>query len=227
MKTKTEVETYIDGLLTYSQAQDGDNADAFESLLAPLKAAVSAYFAESRSDFTAPINDLAIFMKNEIWARTAVWKNVFPDQFGINPPASYTDLRSLFYTFPFMSTTQAAFFAAWVYETPEAGGTEDSTGGAGTVTPVPVSNPLIDEWCAALERARGDELSAVESLTSWVMSSLGNSIAVSYWENRGGLISSQTVQELATEIFITRGLLEAITTLGLPAYVPSYVKGDE
>ena len=138
-----------------------------------------------------------------------------------NFPETYSDIRKCFYTFPSMNVTPQAFYAAWVIgvpEDPEGGGD-----GGTTPQPKPISNPYIDSELAGLATAPQDDLDAVNALSSWCQNAAADSDLVSFLEDEGKILKSPDRQQIATDIYESKGMKDIIQTRGFDVYIPSYV----
>ena len=222
MYSKNQVLAKLNEFLSFSIEQESQYSSQFTALIQPAISAVNAYFSADRSAFKKPLDDLGLYMHNELWQRGAKWDSNFDMGLGTNPPESYNDLQKLFYQFPLMRVTPAAFYSAWVIGIPE--GAEGESGG-GAATPEPISNSLIDSWVAEIAEAPKKELVAIDSLGDWLESSMSQSGSVMLWEETGALLEAPDTKDIAQIIFVDRGLLEAVNILGLPVYIPTYLRG--
>lgn len=223
MKTKSEIVSYLDSLKAYSVSQKEEFKDQYIALMEPLYSAVNQYFSNPRTEFKKPLNDLSLYMHNELWARGAKWEIPFDQGFSTDYPKGYYDLCDLFYAFDW-TVTPEAFFNAWVMESPSTG--EGESGGGTVAPPKPVSNPYIDSWVSEVNAAPAGELEAISGISSWIEKSLSDSSAVMLWEDQGSLESHLDVKKIAQELFINRKLFTAANTLNLPVYIPSYIDGQ-
>ena len=230
MYTKSNILAKLDELLQYSIAQiptlDYEGKETFdakyESVVSSGESSVSEYFSADRSQFKKPLDDLSLYLHNELWQRGAKWEGEFDMGFSDDFPESYTDLRKMFYDFSwFMELTNEEFFDAWVYEAPEvAPATEEG----GAATPEPSSNSYISRLSSELPTIFDVELKNIDDLGTWLEKSLGQSGSVALWEETGALLEAPKTNDLAKIIFEERGLSEAVETLGLPMYVPTYLR---
>ena len=151
-------------------------------------------------------------------------------------PESYNDLTKLFYDFTwFMELSNEEFFNAWSYASPES---DDPT--MPPEPPIPSSNGYIsrlssDLILVAVESETGEtvskpiidqELENVDALATWLEKSMSQSGSVTLWEDQGALVEAPETKPLAYKIFLDMGLLEAINTLDLPVYIPTYLNSD-
>lgn len=246
MFTKDQVINKLDALLAYTISQiptlTYPNKDEYEpiytGIVAPAKTKVTGYFDASRSQFQKPLDDLGLYMHNEVWQREAKWEIPFDLGLGTNPPETYHDLRKIFYSFDwFMNLTDQDFFNAWVYgEKPTPEGEEPP------LNPeiIPLSNSYITRLTSEIVlTAVSDpetgkvskttieaELEAITALSKWLENSMSQSSSVTLWEDQGQLLETITTQDVAQIIFVERGLLEAVKILKLPVYIPTYLRGE-
>lgn len=230
MLTKSDILSKIDELLQYSIEEipnaeypdDGNFETLYTSIVDTGISAVESYFEADRNSFKKPLDDLVLFFHNELQARGMKWENEQDMGFGENPPESYEDLRKLFYKFDwFMELTNEDFCGAWVYEAPVAPVAEEE---GEALPPQPTSNPYIDQLIAELGTAMDDEMKAIEDLSKWLESSMGQSGSVALWEETGALEEMPSTKDLAKIIFEDKHLLEAVEVLKLIMYVPTYLR---
>ena len=232
----------LDELLEYSIAQiptlNYEEKETFgtyySSIVSSGAASVNAYYSVDRSNFKKPLNDLGLYLYNELWQRGAKWEDEYDLGLRDDFPESYHDLRKMFYNFDWlMNLSNDAFFKAWSYASPES---DDPTM---TLPPVPSSNSYISRLCSELVLTSVDpitgeqlttviekELGNVESLATWLEQSMAQSGSVSLWEDQGALLEAPDTRPLAYQIFLDMGLKEAIDALNLPVYIPTYIGSD-
>ena len=243
MFSQEEILSKLDGLLAYTIAQiptlSYPNKDEFEpiftSIVGTANPKVTGYFSADRSKFQKPLDDLGLYIHNELWQRGAKWSKPQDLGIGTNPPPEYSDLRKIFYDFDwFMGLTDQEFWDAWVY-----GEREEEPP---PVTPViiPKSNPHITRLVTELvlvatpdpvtgkvsETVIDQELGKIESLATWLETSMSQGGSIMLWEDMGQLIEAPSTNDIAKIVFVDRGLLEAIKLLKLPVYIPTYLRGE-
>lgn len=211
MYSKNEILNKLNALLAYSCDIDAENAATYQSLMQPLLTAVNAYFNADRSNFKLPLNNLELGLYNDIMKRGTVATKI---ELPLNTdfPATYNDLRKLFYEFTCMNVTNAEFHAAWVT------GVDEVTG-----LPIVTNNTLIDVWTADLSAAINDELNNISVLYKWLENAASDAGMVMLWEDVGQITSQPNTSEIADDIFISKHFKECIEILNLPAYKPTYV----
>lgn len=213
MYTQAEVSAKITALKTYSVAQDPQTADLFT----PVETAVQEYFAAG-TNLAGPLRDVVKYMYNDIARRTTVYETDWQDNLPTDYPAGYNDVRSCFYDFAeLMTVDNATFFAAFIYETPTA------PEGGGTTEPVPVSNDYLTDWEADITSATTVDVNEVAALAEWCKNSEGNCDLIDLLEERGKVLEQKSREEIATDIYISRGVLEIIQTRGIDVYIPTYL----
>ena len=211
MYTQAEINAKITALKTYSVAQDPATADLFT----PLETAVQKYFAAG-TNLSGPLRDVVKYMYNDIARRTTVYETDWPDNLPTDYPDGYNDVRSCLYDFTgLMTVDNATFFAAFVYETPTAAG--------GAAEPVPVSNDYLTEWTADITAATTGDAGKISALAEWCKNSEGNCDLIDLLEDRGKVLEQKSRKEIATDIYISRGVLEIISARGLDVYIPTYL----
>ena len=213
MYTQAEINAKIAELKTYSVAQDPATADLFT----PLETAVQKYFAAG-TNLSGPLRDVVKYMYNDIARRTTVYETDWPDNLPTDYPDGYNDVRSCLYDFAeLMTVDNATFFAAFVYETPTA------PAGGGTAEPVPVSNDYLTDWEADVTAATTVDINEVAALAEWCKNSEGNCDLIDLLEDRGKVLAQKSREEIAADIYISRGVLEIIRARGLDVYIPTYL----
>ena len=212
MYTQAEINAKIAELKTYSVAQDPATADLFT----PLETAVQKYFAAG-TNLSGPLRDVVKYMYNDIARRTTVYETDWPDNLPTDYPDGYNDVRSCLYDFTgLMTVDNATFFAAFVYETPTAAA-------GGTAEPVPVSNDYLTEWTADITTATTSDAGKISALAEWCKNSEGNCDLIDLLEDRGKVLAQKSREEIAADIYISRGVLEIIRARGLDVYIPTYL----
>ena len=220
MISKQEVITKLDELKAYSIQQKPTFESEYTSLMAPLYTAVNTYFS------TVPdgmINAITLFIHEaycDTWNRNAVWENKFTSNRPASLPAGVADFRKNFYGFDWLDTPSATFYAAWVVGTPEGSDT------GAPATPKPIKNTLIDTWVAEVIAAPAQDLANVIASKDFCAESSNSDILISLLEDSGKLLESMDREEIAEDIYITRGLLEVIQAKGYNIYIPTYLQNN-
>lgn len=217
MYTRTEILDRLQEFLDFSISKSPDFEAEFTSLMQPVFTAVNGYFNTDRSAYKKPLNDLELYLHNYLWQREVEWEH--PYDFGLDSNLPYNDLRKMFYQFPLMNTTTQEFYDAWVWGIPE-----DESGLPIGDEPIPLSHPMVPSWSTEINNYPPKELDRVNSLNAWLESSMSQSSPVMLWEDTGTLIRSPERVDLAQIVFIDLGLREATEILGLPAYIPTYLR---
>lgn len=214
MYTQNEVIKKLNDLKQYSIDQKPEYEDGFEDVMGDLYVAVNSYFNCDRSDFKKALEDLCLFAYNDLWIRNAKFE--FEFDLGYSDTIPFEDLRTLFFSFDnLMKIDNETFYKSWVFEVDPL-----------TSKPTPSKNNHIDSIVSTLKTAIEDELADIKTLAKWFEDDLQNSTMVSLWENQGALLEVKDTKQLANLIFIEYGLLEAIKTLNLDVYIPSYLQGE-
>ena len=213
-----EVLNKLDALEKYSVAVD----PATESLFAPVYNAVASYFAGNNSGLATALEDVVKYMYNDISRRTTKYEFEFDMRLPNDFPVGYDDLTKCFYEFEeLLTVSEGSFFNAFVYGVPEGATSEDG----GMVAEVPVSNPYLTKWAAEITAAITGDLQNVQALGEWCKNSGGCCDLVCLLENRGRILESKTVREIAAIIYHDKKLSEVITARQLAVYLPSYFRG--
>lgn len=221
MISKEQVIAKLDEYKAYSIQQNSTYSSQFTALMEPLYTAVNNYFSTIPDGM---IDAITLFIHEaycDTWNRNAVWEHTFNANRPTNIPEGVADFRKNYYGFDWLSTTAATFYAAWVIGTPEGSG--DELGGA-TAAPEPLNNTLVDAWTVEVTAAPEQDLANVIASKDFCASCSNSDILINLWEDSGQLLEYKTTEEIAQDIYITRGLLEVIETKGYDVYIPSYLK---
>lgn len=211
-----EVLNKLDALERYSVTVD----PATGSLFAPVYNAVASYFSGNNAGLVAALEDVVKYMYNDISRRTTKYEFEFDMRLASDFPAGYDDITKCFYQFEeLLTVSEGSFFNAFVYGVPE--GAEGEEGGA----EVPVSNLYLTRWTAEITAAITGDLANVQALADWCKNSGGCCDLVCLLENRGRILVSKTVKEIAAIIYHDKKLSEVITARQLAVYLPSYFRG--
>ena len=214
--TKLSVLEKLNVLESYSVNVDA----ATESLFAPVYNAVAAYFAGGSEGLAAALEEVVQYMYNDISRRTTKHEFTFDMHLASDFPKGYNDITECFYQFEeLLTVSESSFFNAFVYGVPE--GATGEEGGA----EVPVSNPYLTRWAAEITAAITGDLENVQALAEWCKNSGGCCDLVCLLENRGRILESKTVKEIAAIIYHDKKLSEVITARQLAVYLPSYFRG--
>ena len=213
-----EVLNKLDALEKYSVTVD----PATGSLFAPVYNAVASYFSGNNSGLAAALEDVVKYMYNDISRRTTKHEFEFDMRLASDFPVGYEDITKCFYQFEELLTiSESSFFNAFVYGVPEGAASEEG----GAVAEVPVSNPYLTRWTAEITAAITGDLENVQALAEWCKNSGGCCDLVCLLENRGRILESKTVKEIAAIIYHDKKLSEVITARQLAVYLPSYFRG--
>ncbi len=214
--TKLAVLEKLNALENYSVAVD----PATESLFAPVYNTVSAYFAGSSEGLAAALEEVVQYMYNDISRRTTKYEFEFDMHLASDFPTGYNDITECFYQFEeLLTVSESSFFSAFVYGVPEGATSEE--GGA----EVPLSNPYLTRWAAEITAAITGDLENVKALAEWCKNSGGCCDLICLLENRGRIIESKSVREIAAIIYYDKKLKEVITARQLQVYLPTYFRG--
>lgn len=206
--TKQQILDKISQLKAYSIGKD----PATGALFTPYEQAVNNYFSGT-ADIDRPLTDVIKYMYNDIWRRNTVYERNFPLSLPTDYPTGYNDITECFYQFSeLLSISNETFYAGFVFE---------SSGGE-QPTQVPTSNKYLEKWTPEVQQAKASDKSNIEKLAEWCKNSEGNSDVISLLEDRGRIVSTLEMREIADIIYIDRKLLNIIKQLNLAVYIPSY-----
>lgn len=220
MITKEEVLAKLDQFKAYSIEQEPSNEESYTELMAPLYEAVNTYFSTTPSGMIEALENYVHQTYCDISVRSIKYETPIEVNYPTDYPEGYNDIRTCFYTFPLMETTQEDFFNAWVEGTP----TEPTAVEPPPSTPSIVSNSLIDQWLPEIQSAPTNDVARVKSVNEWCANTAGTGNMINLLEDQGRILDSKGTQEIAQIIYIDHHLLEVIRTKGFQVYVPSYIK---
>lgn len=218
MYAKTDVTNKLAELKAYSIAEE----PLTESLFSPIESAVQAYF-NAVAGTAGSFRDVIKYMYNDIFRRTTVYENEFPLNLPTNYPAGYSDLRACFYDFAtLMEIDNETFYNGFIFESQSTG-----TGGTGGSTViVPVRNTYLDTWTTAITNATTLNPASVAAMAEWCKNSEGDCDLVDLLEDRGIILEQKSREEITQIIYIERGLLEVVQTLGISVYIPTLLQNQ-
>lgn len=215
MYKECEILNKLNELKQFSIDKNSMYENGFVSIIEGAKQTVTEYFNCDRSQFKKPLEDLCLYAYNDLWQRNAKFEFEFEMNFDPNIPNCFNNFRLLFFTFQnLMNVDNATFYDAWIYETD-----------AITGLPKPSKNAYLDLIVSELKTACENELKEVQTLSKWIENDLQGGSMVSLFENQGKLLNVMNTEQIANEIFIKRGLLEAVTTLNINIHIPTYLRG--
>lgn len=213
-----EVLNKLDALEQYSVTVD----PATESLFAPVYNAIASYFAGGSEGLAAALEEVVQYMYNDISRRTTKHEFTFDMHLASDFPKGYNDITECFYQFEeLLTVSESSFFNAFVYGVPEGATGEEG----GAVAEVPLSNPYLTRWAAEITAAITTDLENVQALAEWCKNSGGCCDLICLLENRGRIIESKTVKEIAAIIYFDKKLKEVIAARQLQVYLPTYFRG--
>ena len=67
------------------------------------------------------------------------------------------------------------------------------------------------------------DLNTIAEIVEWCKNSEGNCDLIDLLEDRGKVLEQKSRKEIATDIYISRGVLEIISARGLDVYIPTYL----
>lgn len=217
MLSEDQVIEILDGFKAYSVAQQPDFESHFISLMSPLYSAVERYFSTKHPEIEEKLRELVHNMYCDILERGTVMEFTYGDPLPTDFPETYHDLEKCFYEFDL--GTEVEFHNAWVIGIP----TDENGLPIGTEE-IPLSNSLVSLWTAELTSAKATEVTKVSELLAWIQNSSSTNNLPYLLEDTGRVISSPSMQGIAKDIYISKGLLEIIKTLTLNVYIPSYLR---
>ena len=88
---------------------------------------------------------------------------------------------------------------------------------------MPVSNDYLTEWTADITAATTGDAGKISALAEWCKNSEGNCDLIDLLEDRGKVLAQKSREEIAADIYISRGVLEIIRARGLDVYIPTYL----
>ena len=212
MYKKQDVLDKLNSLLFYSIEQEPEFEGQYTELIKPVITTVNTYFSSYHPQLEERLKELVHNMYCDILERNTVMEFTYGDELPTNYPESYHDITKCFYQFPLMGISNETFHAAWIMGIVNESEEE------------PIDHTMIKEWASEINAAIQTDFNNVQALLTWVQNSCNTNYLVNLLEDTGRLIHQPWTQEIATDIYITKKLLEVIKALGLRVYIPSYLR---
>lgn len=216
MDKKSDILSKLAALKEFSTA-NGDGM-GHAALFADLEAAIETYFVadnelQKKTMYTVHQLAMDIMTRRTIYERQELLAPM-PS----NYPGGYNDIRESFTSggaFTEIKTCiEAEFLAAFIYEVTAPGELK-----------IAKSNLFLDKWTAAVSRARASEKAALQAVSDFCEVGSFNAGLQVLFETLGGIVESINKDDLAKEIYDTRGYKELINIFGMDIHIPTVLGG--
>lgn len=178
-------------------------------LFTPVVELVKSYFEEI-SQLTHDLQYTLHQIIQDAISRSTIYENqsAMPS-IQTNYPTGYLDVRKVFIGDDIfneiLSVTREKFDSAYTEEVP------------------PESNRYLDKWIAELKEARAKELKSLGTIADFCESNEWNRGLAQLFESVGEIVSTESLDVLAKQIFVDRGYKEMIESFNLKIYIPTSV----
>jgi hypothetical protein len=214
---RDEIIAKIDLFRDYSIANG--KYDNYADKMQGLHTAVNSFYERDRSQLKRKLEDLVLFVHNDIWMRNAKFEYEFNKNFRNDYPDSYYDFSKLFaddFFTTIINTTNEDFFNAW---------TEKQIGFENYTEIYELgSNSLVEEWIETIPTDDSSTLENIDNLAKWCELDLQGSNMISLWESQGKILSQKDTVEIARIIYINRKLKEVNAVFNIGLYIPTYLR---
>ena len=225
MYLKTDIIAKINGLQEYcNQNKDPNVSGNFENFMLPLETTVNTYFASVPNGLAETFVKYITQIFMDLQKRHTTYENQFGSQPSTNYPQGYLDLGEIFGNGAFnelMNISGSEFLAGF----PKIRDT--TTSESGTETQLETyhyeTNPIIEQWITQIENAHGSENTKIENIINFCERNTYNDGMISMFEDRGNITINITKEELAHDIYISKGAKIVIQNFNLNVYIPSYI----
>ena len=214
--TRDQVITRLDEFKAYSIEQSKQYEAQYNAIMAPLYDAVDKYYSESLPELKKAVENYIFQVYCDIDLRSTEYEHPLSSSMAQNPPMGYENIYDCLYAFEWLSTDNAAFYAAFVMGQP-------NTKNATQTPQEPVSNTLIDTWIAEVLAAPKTDISNINKVSSWCSDNADSCSLEFLLTDQGNIINSLNSDDIAKMIYVDRHIREFIDEKQLQIYVPNNI----
>lgn len=216
MFSKNEILSKIENLQSYCETNRQPNVSGnFASFLQPLRSAINEYFNDVPNGLKYDLMKYITQIYMDLQKRQTTYEHHYGSDPSTDYPEGYMDLGEIFGNGAFdeiMEISGAEFLAGFPTVSDELSSTSHYE-----------SNPIIETWITSIETAHGSESSKIQNIIDFCERNVYNDGLISLFEDRGKITIHTTKEELANDIYITKGAKLVIQNFNLDVYIPSYI----
>lgn len=208
MRNKISVNNKVDTLQNFC-SQKGKNVTLLAGLIAPLQNAIENYY---KIDFFDNLNGVIEAEFHDFLQRNMIFEDDIQTEFSTDFPIGYTKISDLFSPETALMAVSENTFCNSIQETVVV---DETTQVSSTI----YQSALVDAYVADFTQGAATLISRLTALDEWCRSQTMANRMPNLLEKRK-IISAPTKSEIVQELYINRGFLDLIQTLGLKNYIP-------
>ena len=208
MKSKETVNNKVNTLINFC-VQNGKSITMLAALMAPLQNAIENYY---EIDIFDNLNGVIEAEFHDFLQRNMVFSDDIPSNFSEDYPAGYDNIRDLFSPENGLMSVLGSAFCNSIQE-------EEVTDTVTQTTSTIYISALVDAYIADFTQAAETLPDSLTALDGWCRSQTMANRMPNLLEERA-ITSAPSKREIVQELYIRRGFLDLIRTLGLRNYVP-------
>ena len=208
MESKNSVNNKVNTLQDFC-TQKGKNITLLAGLLQPLQNAIKIYY---EIDIFDNINGVIEAEFHDFLQRNLKFDDDIPGNFSTDFPAGYTKISDLFSPETALMAVEENTFCNSIQETTV---TDQATQTSTTI----YKSALVDAYVASFTQGAATLPGKLTALDEWCRAQTMANRMPNLLEERK-IVSAPTKSEIVQELYIKRGFLELIKTLGLKNYIP-------
>ncbi len=208
MRNKDSVNNKVNTLQEFCM-QNGKNITMLVDLLAPLQNAIKNYY---EIDIFDNLNGVIEAEFHDFLQRNIKFVDDIPGNFSTNFPDGYTKISDLFSPETALMAVAENTFCDSIRET-------TVTNQATQISTTIYKSALVDAYVADFTQGAATLPGKLTALDEWCRGQTTANKMLNLLEERK-VLSAPTKNEIVEELYIKRGFLELIRTLGLRNYIP-------